>query len=154
VDHWLPTAPGSKLIKRLQNEMQMLLYTHAVNEARTAQRKLPVNSFWLSGTGALQTGFSAKTDVNVEMPRNLLEAAFAEDWAAYASAWQALDSGVVREALLQQQSGQPVRLSLCGERGFETWESRPATFGKKAAEWLASKGVLASRRIYYGREQL
>ena len=35
--------------QRLQNEMQMLLYTHPVN----ARRRVPVNSFWLHGTGSL-----------------------------------------------------------------------------------------------------
>ena len=154
VDPWLPMTASGKIIKRLQNEMQMLLYTHAVNDARSAERKLPVNSFWLSGTGALRPDFSPENKVDLHVTRSLLEPAFAGDWAAYAAAWQALDTGLIAEVLAQQQAGRPIQLSLCGERGFETWESSPASWQAKAGNWLAVKGVLASRRIYNGREQL
>ncbi|MDP3708855.1 MAG: hypothetical protein Q8R56_12355, partial [Polaromonas sp.] len=44
---------GVKVLTRLQNEMQMLLYTHPLNDKRAARRQLPVNSIWISGTGAL-----------------------------------------------------------------------------------------------------
>jgi hypothetical protein len=50
---WLNTddlaqqSDTQRLLRRLQNEMQMLLYTHAVNE----QRAISLNSFWWSGTG-------------------------------------------------------------------------------------------------------
>ncbi len=58
---WMPAAPT---LRRLQNEMQMLLYTHPVNEARTERGAYPVNSFWVSGSGALTapitTSFSAE----------------------------------------------------------------------------------------------
>lgn len=40
------------------NEMQMLLYTHPVNDAREALGKLPVNSVWPWGEGPLPTGLS------------------------------------------------------------------------------------------------
>ncbi|WP_411879391.1 hypothetical protein [Polaromonas sp. YR568] len=59
VDPWLPKQDKNdpkgtaRKMKLLQNEMQMLLYTHALNDERAARRLLPVNSFWLSGTGAL-----------------------------------------------------------------------------------------------------
>ncbi len=59
VDPWLPKQDKNdanstaRKMKLLQNEMQMLLYTHALNDERAARRQLPVNSFWLSGTGAL-----------------------------------------------------------------------------------------------------
>jgi hypothetical protein len=43
-------------MKLLQNEMQMLLYTHALNDERAARRQLPVNSFWLSGTAPSPPG--------------------------------------------------------------------------------------------------
>lgn len=60
VDPWLPKQnkddanATARKMKLLQNEMQMLLYTHALNDERAARRQLPVNSFWLSGTGALE----------------------------------------------------------------------------------------------------
>jgi hypothetical protein len=53
IDGWMPRAGEAKALRRLQQEMQMLLYTHPVNEERARGGLLPVNSFWASGTGAL-----------------------------------------------------------------------------------------------------
>ena len=53
VDNWIPRAPEARALRRLQQEMQMLLYTHDVNEERGRAGLAPVNSFWVSGTGAL-----------------------------------------------------------------------------------------------------
>ncbi len=153
VDAWLPKTPAARGIKRLQNEMQMLLYTHAINESRAAEKKLPVNSFWLSGTGAFD-GASSVLQADVNMPRELASAVFAGDWAAYARAWAAIDSGEVAGLVARQQADEVVRLSLCGERGFETWESSPPGLREKAANWLVFKGVLSPQPIFYGREQL
>ncbi|MFM7697857.1 MAG: hypothetical protein ACKO5X_04390, partial [Limnohabitans sp.] len=54
-------TPPQRLLRRLQNEMQMLLYTHALN----AERPHPINSFWVSGCGPLpspsQTGVQLHT---------------------------------------------------------------------------------------------
>ena len=49
----------ARTLRRLQQEMQMLLYTHAVNEERARGGLLPVNSFWASGTGALPAEHAA-----------------------------------------------------------------------------------------------
>jgi len=51
VERWIPEAQQTRSLRRLQNEMQMLLYTHPVNDKRAAQGLLEVNSFWVSGTG-------------------------------------------------------------------------------------------------------
>ena len=51
IDLWLPPTPQARLIRRLQNEVQMLLYQQPLNDARVGQGALPVNSFWLSGCG-------------------------------------------------------------------------------------------------------
>ena len=44
-----PPSPAAQHLRRLQNEMQMLFYTHACNETRPTA----INSFWISGTGDL-----------------------------------------------------------------------------------------------------
>ena len=54
VDPWLPPSRRARLWRRLQNEVQMRLYTHPLNAEREAQGALPVNSLWLSGCGARQ----------------------------------------------------------------------------------------------------
>ncbi|MDF0606449.1 hypothetical protein HZU77_012435 [Neisseriaceae bacterium TC5R-5] len=47
----LPTGPRGLDWSRLLNELQMLLYTHAGNDAREARGELSVNSVWLWGEG-------------------------------------------------------------------------------------------------------
>jgi hypothetical protein len=57
----------------------------------------------------------------------LRSAALAEDWAAWARGWETLDEGPVAELLAAAQDGQPVRLTLCGERASASFE--PAARG-------------------------
>ena len=165
VDPWLPK---NKTLMRLQNEMQMLLYTHAVNDARGAARQWPVNSFWLSGSGALteavldaaqkrghpspppsplgtgereyeaaagadllalplagegggeggvrvahpspqRNSFASERGASIHLPRSLADSVFKNDWAGYAEAWAALDSGLISELLMHQRAGEAVR---------------------------------------------
>jgi len=51
VHDWMPESAQAKPLRRLQNEMQMLLYTHPVNARRQARGLPVINSFWISGTG-------------------------------------------------------------------------------------------------------
>ncbi|MDB5884562.1 MAG: hypothetical protein JWR74_733 [Polaromonas sp.] len=130
VDAWLPGGPQAGPLRRLQNEMQMLLYTHPFNDGRESQGQMRVNSFWISGTGdlpstpdgeALTPALSRREQVSA--PRSLAQAAFREDWAAYAAAWQALDAGEIAQLLARQRAGDTVRLSLCGESSVQTFET-------------------------------
>ena len=106
---WLPASP---LLRRLQNEMQMLLYTHAVTEARAERGVLAVNSFWLSGSGALAEAPARAQPLQVH--EALAPAAVQGDWAAWAQAWQALDPqlAALHAAL---DAGQSATLTLCSE---------------------------------------
>jgi hypothetical protein len=123
VDRWLTEDPAVRLVRRLQNEVQMLLYTHPINDRRAAQGLLPVNSFWLSGCGVAQAaaGAAATIDERLRTP------ALAEDWAAWVKAWQTLDEGPVAALNERVANGAPVRLTLCGERSAATFE--PAAAG-------------------------
>ena len=130
VDLWLPGTDTAASLRRLQNEMQMLLYTHEVNEARAENRLQPVNSFWLSGTGALQND-TQEQPAGITMPRTLAQAAFNDDWAAYLKAWEGIDAGEVARFLALQHAGTAVRLSLCGESNAQTFEtSAPGFFNR------------------------
>lgn len=128
VDPWLPKpVPGdndhaARKIKLLQNEMQMLLYTHPLNEARTAQGRIAVNSFWVSGTGALPAGTAPMSPAVLQ--RRLAPAVFSDDWAAYAKAWAGLDASDISELLARQSAGHRVTLTLCGERNAHTFATR------------------------------
>ena len=52
IDRWMPAGDAGRSLRRLQQEMQMLLYTLPLNDARQRGGLLPVNSFWASGSGA------------------------------------------------------------------------------------------------------
>ena len=117
-DLWMPGHPGAGLVKRLQNEVQMLLYTHALNDARESEGRDTLNSFWLSGCGVRQPARHAAPDVI----DTLRAPALREDWAAWAEAWRALDAGPLREAL---QGDAAWSLTLCGERHAQTYIRQP-----------------------------
>ena len=134
VDKWLP---DSKAIKLLQNEMQMLLYTHPINDERAAKGQPLVNSFWLSGSGALK--HSAIGNPQVKTATKLMQAAFTNDWAAYAQAWTQLDTTDIAQLVTQQKSGQTVRLSLCGESNAMTFESARQGFLTRIRNTLSSQ---------------
>lgn len=122
VDLWMPTHPQARLVRRLQQEVQMLLYTHPATDQRIAAGLTPVNTFWLSGCGARQV--TAEHGALL-VDRRLRDALLREDWATWAEAWQALDAGPLREALTAAQAGQDVTLTLCGERSAVSLARRP-----------------------------
>ena len=127
VDDWLPKTPSAKLLRRLQNEMQMLLYTPPLTDARVAQGLPAVNSFWVSGTGALPPGlalssqnrslsspaltpfnsagsaFGGSAGAPITVPNALRDAATLGDWSAWAQAWRQIDS---TECVALLQAGQ------------------------------------------------
>jgi hypothetical protein len=133
VDAWLTAEAQARFVRRLQNEVQMLLHGHAVNAAREAQGLPPVNSFWLSGCGATR-GAAWPTDVHVD--ETLRAAALAEDWAAWLAAFAAFDAGPARELHARLQRGQPVTLTLAGERGAAAFTSQARSLvARVAARW-------------------
>ena len=121
---WLPDIAQARSLHRLHSEMQMLLYTHPFNEQRADRGQPPINAFWLHGAGPLTAAPPPDTPPP-DMPGELLEAALREDWPAWARAWQALDAGPLARLAAQARAGQPVRLTLCGERSALHWQARP-----------------------------
>jgi hypothetical protein len=131
VENWMPRSPQAAALRRLQNEMQMLLYTHPINDARSARGVLPINSFWMSGTGALAPKGTAKP--TPLMVNTLRSAALNEDWAAWAQAWQTLDATECASLLkaLDQDPGKGHQLTLCGERSALSLTQKPLPLMKK-----------------------
>jgi hypothetical protein len=123
---WMPSAGQAVKLMRLLSEMQMLLYTHPVNDARAARGALPVNAFWLHGTGVSPALLN--TALNKPMPTvigTLRDAARREDWSEWATAWQTLDAQHGKALLDAHRQGLAVELTLCGERSAQTWCSEP-----------------------------
>ncbi|MCX7246191.1 MAG: phosphoglycerate mutase [Burkholderiales bacterium] len=145
VSDWLPTDSRAGKLRRLQSEMQMLLYNHPVNESRS-ERGLPVvNSFWLSGTGALAPALSPAADAAPQVADSLREAALNEDWPAWASAWEQLDATEGAALLQALQRGEAVQLTLCGERATQTFASDLSWRAKRSnpLAWIATACGLA-----------
>ena len=53
VEQQLPQTPQTARLRQLLNEAQMVLHGHAINTAREHAGRLPINSLWLWGAGAL-----------------------------------------------------------------------------------------------------
>ena len=141
VDAWLP---ASKVLKLLQNEMQMLLYTHPLNDERSANRLQTVNSFWLSGTGALAPAQATPIptpSITVTINRSLAQAAWTDDWAAHTQAWLTLDAGDIAALLARQTRGETLRLSLCSETQALTFETSPPSLRTRAIKLFKPCGL-------------
>ena len=115
VDPWMAQATQARVLRRLQNEMQMLLYTHPVNNAREASGLPTVNSFWISGTGALDAGAGEQLTAAEVVRYDALHSACRQDHAAaWVAAWRELDNGPIHDLLQSAQAGEAVQLTLCG----------------------------------------
>ncbi|MDO9314024.1 MAG: hypothetical protein Q7T97_05715 [Burkholderiaceae bacterium] len=137
VDLWLrgdPQASAEQLarvrwVRRLQNEVQMLLHQHPVNEAREERGALPVNSFWLSGCGTAQAA-RAQVTVDTRLRAPLL----AEDWAGWADAWRSLDADALGPLAAAAARGESVTLTLCGERGWQRHDAMPRSIWQRLSD--------------------
>jgi hypothetical protein len=136
---WMPTAPS---LRRLQNEMQMLLYTHPLNEARMARGAQPVNSFWVSGAGAFAgalpgTGLGGLPTVNTSLRGPALQG----NWPAWVAAWQALDADLGARLLAAHKAGQRVTLTLCGERAALRLTTAPRSLTARFISLLSHQPI-------------
>ncbi len=137
IDPWLvgshvaadALSPAAKLLRRLQNEMQMLLYTHPVNE----RRRLSINSFWVHGTGAL----SPTTRAEPKVIYTLRESALQQDLIGWLEAWQHVDAHVIAPMLARVAAGEPQRLVLCGEHEFHVYDSAAPSLWQRLRTRLA-----------------
>ena len=138
---WMPAAPA---MRRLQNEMQMLLHTHPVNEARSAHGLPTINAFWISGSGALPEGAvpegavprgampvgamperplrkgpspeGVPPDAGPELADSLRASALRRDWAGWSRAWQEIDQDGCRRFAAALARSEDCELVLCSER--------------------------------------
>ena len=108
-----------------------------MNEARERAGLLPVNSFWVDGAGALPPAApgaaalppspAVSPAASVRVDDRLREPALQGDAAAWVQAWQALDAQVLPALLAALERGEPVRLTLAGEKAAATWQSADGT---------------------------
>lgn len=116
----LPELPAAiRTLRRLQNEMQMLLYHHPVNDTR----RVPINSIWIEGCGRLGSETPPPrpgTALPVSLD-DLREPWLLRDAAGWARAWERLDAEVL-PALLGPAGA---RIAWCGQRQARWWTHQP-----------------------------
>jgi hypothetical protein len=139
-DVWLTDNPQARMIRRLQSEVQMLLYQHPINDAREAAGLATVNSFWLSGCGVPPASVSLPTGVQVV--DDLRASMLADDMPLWLEAWAHVDGTVLKAACEALAAGQDVKLTLCGERHAVTL-SRGASRAGLASRLMQSVKRLA-----------
>ena len=134
-------SPAAQLLRRLQNEMQMLLYTHPVND----RRRLTINSFWVHGTGALpdhaSRPISAVAKPLVQPASTVLQtlrsSALQQDFIGWLEAWQSVDAEVIAPLLARVAAGEPQRLVLCGEHEFQVLDSAAPSLWQRVRQRFA-----------------
>lgn len=136
---WLPQGPAAPLLLRLQNEAQMLFYTHSITDERTARGLLPINGIWISGSGSWPGGTTAQP-WPVTQPDTLRQPALRGDWVAWSNAWLQLDRDTVPDWLARIERKQALQLTLCGERGYQSWRYDPAQRPSLLQRWRARWG--------------
>lgn len=126
-----PWLPQSRLLRRWQNEAQMLMHGHALNAEREARGEHAVNSVWIGDIG--RSG-GAKPDVTVDA--RLTEPLLSGDLAAWAEAWQRLDAGPLAQPL--------TGLTLCGERLARHFSAQPLPLIEKLKRRWRAPDVVAT----------
>lgn len=119
VEPWLP---DSRVLRRWQNEAQMLLHGHPLNAEREARGEHAVNSVWIGDIGR-SNGRPAPVSVDARLTAPLLLG----DLAGWAEAWQRLDAGPL--AALRQDPA--ASLTLCGERLARQFTPQPLSIVEK-----------------------
>ena len=139
VDRWLCRQPQAKPLRRLQNEMQMLLYTHPVNSARAQRQQALVSSFWISGTGTSTPACQAgDARVASTLDTRLRGAALDDDANAWLQTWQALDQEAIGPLLQAARSGAPIQLTLCGDQAAQQLQGpAPGLWQRLHHRWRA-----------------
>lgn len=152
VDSWLPRGAEARDLRRLQQEIQMLLYTHPVNAEREARGQPVINSFWVSGAGALVADYKLPPardpaegpPPSVRVDHRLRDPALSDDWPAWSQAWRELDANAMPRLLETLERGRPVTLTLCGESSARTWSGDSVGLFKRLAGALRSPSVAAA----------
>jgi hypothetical protein len=144
VDPWLPRVAAAGPLRRLQQEVQMLLYTNEANDQRQDRGLPPVNSFWVTGAGALPASSAAPLPAGLQVADALREPALAGDWSAWQAAWRALDAGECARLLDLAGRGQPVTLTLCGDRSAQSWSGSGAGLLRRLGGLFAAKQARAA----------
>jgi hypothetical protein len=132
VDPWMPQGERARPLRRLQNEMQMLLYTHPVNDSRAARGQTPVNAFWLCGTGSLPPNIPSKPTATLLLSE-LRDSALQDDAWRWTQTLIALDADHAAQWLAQAENDAAFCISMCGSQQAHSYTIQAA----RKQGWLA-----------------
>lgn len=102
VNEWWRQDEAGRPWRKIANELQMLWFNNAVNNARFEQQQMPINGVWLYG-GAKINQFDNLVDygADVTINRSLEQAAISQDWHAWLSALENLEKNLFQSQLNQ-----------------------------------------------------
>lgn len=140
IDPWMPTLAGARHLRRLQNEMQMLLYTHAVNDTRSSRGLPTINGFWVSGTGTPEADTRVGKST-LELVTELRSTALADDSAQWVAQWRALDDTLILELLQRARQAKPVELTLCGQSAAAGFDLQNKPWWARVQQKFQAGGV-------------
>lgn len=133
IDHWLQPSSiaaqtdAERLLRRLQNEMQMLFYTHAVND----HRAVALNSVWFSGTGDLPATHTHSVSTAVVLDQSLRQAWLSHNPEMFVPAFQAVLHDTIAPALARRE-----QVLLCDPTRSVLLENAPQGLRRKLQQWL------------------
>jgi hypothetical protein len=125
--------PVQRQLRRLQNEIQMLFYTHAVNDSRD----IALNSVWFSGTGDLPNDPHASAKPAVVLNEDLREAWLTQTPDVFMPAFNTVVHEVITPALRRQQ---PVL--LCEPARSVLLHAKPSGWMHQLQGWWRRPTVL------------
>jgi hypothetical protein len=150
IEEYLPAGRDAPRLRRLMSEIEMWLFEHGANSARTEVELAPINGLWLWGGGAMlaslptAAGWIAGDDVFF----NAFKAAGGERshsgvlLAAHApgsDGWQATESGWLEDAVAQLRAGRISRLEVsAGDRCFGVSARAMRRFWRRSKPWWES----------------
>lgn len=145
IERLLPETTQARELRRLLNEAQMLLHTHATNQQRESEGRLPINSLWLWGAGTLPPPRASSFDgvwSSDPLARGLARAAGVPTHPV------PLDAAILFEHAAAQTSHLVVLDELLGPAQYENREAYRAGITGLESRWFAPlRTALAMGRI-------
>lgn len=144
IEEYLPVGGGAPVLKQLMSEIEMWLFEHPVNGARTAQGLTPITGLWLWGGGTPITslptiqGFCAGNDVffNAFTRQAATSGVIVMPDLPGSDAWHDAESLWLKPAVAQLREGVISRLDLsAGARCFSVSARAILRFWRRRKPW-------------------
>ena len=137
LQNWQDTSEKARQARRLLSEIQMMFYTHKVNDQRQFLNLLPINTVWMTGAGSLQDISSvthhpygaADLPIHTQSCFDLMATEPSLD--NWLKAWSELN-----QAILNQPYTQPTHIALCGDETWTLLELGEKNKWQKLVDWF------------------